>query len=361
MIELDRRRFLQVAGSASLLSAVGGRLGWAASRPGAAKFAYIGTEHAIHVYSIDERLVERQTVPSARPVAMAISRGRLYVANGVSQYGYLPRGIVEAYAMDAVTGRLELLSRMPLSLSAISPRDLAVAPNGRSVVVAAHGGGAYNVFPLDEDGRLESVSGILKEIGSGPHSLQASAHPAAVVFDREGRVLAADQGSDTLSVFAISNGELSASSRCEVSAGSGPCGMVLHPDGRRVYVAHALNGSVSSFAYQATGILDCKQTVWASDMSDVAELAIHPSGEVLYSSHGHELRTWKIAANGGLDVLQAIKGVQAHKLNVTADGDRLLVLSSDAVLSMKIDAATRIPAAPVKVASLSDPLSIAVV
>ncbi len=106
MIELDRRRFLQIAGSASLLSAVGGRLGWAST----ARFVYIGAEHAIHVYSVsaDERLVERQTIGSALPVAMAISGGRLYVANGVSQYGNLPRGSVEAYAIDQATGRLRV-------------------------------------------------------------------------------------------------------------------------------------------------------------------------------------------------------------------------------------------------------------
>ena len=201
MIELDRRRFLQIAGSASLVSAVGGRFGWAST----ARFVYIGAEHAIHVYSVsaDERLVERQTIVSALPVAMAIHGGRLYVANGVSQYGNLPRGSVEAYAIDRATGRLEWMNRVPLSLSGTAPRDLAVAPNGRSVVVAVHGGGAYNVLSLDEDGRLGRVSGILKEVGSGPHPSQTTAHPAAVMFDREGRVLTADQGSDRLNVLAL--------------------------------------------------------------------------------------------------------------------------------------------------------------
>lgn len=361
MMELDRRRFLQMAGSASLLSAVGGRFGWAASQPRFAyRFAYIGAGNAIHVYSITagERFVKRQIISSSRPVAMAISRKRLYVANAVSHYANLPRGTVEAYTMDAATGRLELMNRVPLSLSGISPRDLAVAPDGRSVVVAVHGGGAYNLLPLDEDGRLGRVSGILKEIGSGPHPRQEAAHPAAVMFDREGRVLAADQGSDKVSVLALNNGELTVSSRCEVAAGSGPGSMVLHPDGRRVYVAHALNGSLSSFAYEATGILTCKQTLWTSAIDDVA---IHPSGEVLYSSHGRELQTWKIAANGGLEPLSGLDGVQANKLHVTADGQSLLGLSSEAVLRIKIDAATRLPVGPAMVASLSNPLSIAIV
>lgn len=153
MIEVDRRRFLQMAGSASFLSAMGGRVGWAALQ---SRFAYIGTDDAIRVYSVSAqgRLLELQTVSSARPVAMAIGHGKLYVANGVSEFGNLPRGSVEAYTIDAATGRLAWMNRVPLSLSGVGPRDLAVDPNGRSVVVAIHGGGAYNVLSLEKDGRL---------------------------------------------------------------------------------------------------------------------------------------------------------------------------------------------------------------
>jgi 6-phosphogluconolactonase len=358
MIELDRRRFLQIAGSASLLSAVGGRFGWAST----ARFVYIGTEHAIHVYSVsaDERLVERQTMVSALPVAMAIRGGRLYVANGVSQYGNLPRGSVEAYAIDQTTGRLEWMNRVPLSLSGTAPRDLAVAPDGRSVVVAIHGGGAYNVLSLDEDGRLGRVSGILKEVGSGPHPLQ-TAHPSAVMFDREGRVLTTDQGSDRLNVLALSDGELKVSSRCEVTAGSGPSCLVLNPEGRRVYVAHALDGSVSSFTYDANGGLRCKETVSASAMGEVAALTMHPSGEVLYSSHGDGVQTWKVNADGGLKALGRVEGVPASKLHAMPDGRSLLALSGDAVLRMKIDRVTRIVGDSVTVALLAKPLSVAIV
>jgi 6-phosphogluconolactonase (cycloisomerase 2 family) len=269
---------------------------------------------------------------------------------------------VEAYAIDAATGQLELMNRVPLSLSGILPRDLAIAPDGASIVVALHGGGAYNVLPLRDDGRLGRVSGILKEIGSGPHASQGWAHPSAVIFDRAGRVLAADQGSDKLSVLSLSNGGFEIACRREAAAGSGPSSIVLDPTGKRVYVAHALNGSLSSFAYDATTgrILDCGQMVWASVAGEVATLSIHPSGEILYSSHGDGIQAWQIAADGSLEALPGVRGVKANRLHVTADGESLLVLTSGAVLRMKIDAANRALAAPVKVAILSNPLSIAI-
>ena len=366
-IGIDRRRFVQMVGTTALLRAVGGRFGEAASLSapkGTARFAYVGGDEGIHVYSIaaDERFIKQQMMASPHPVAMAISDDHLYVANGVSEFGSLPRGSVEAYVIDAATGRLEFKNRAPLSLSGISPRDLAVARDGRSIVVAIHGGGAYNVVSIVEDGRLGRVLGILKETGSGPHALQACAHPAVVMFDREGRVLTADQGSDKLSVFSLSNGELTVAGRCEVTAGSGPGSMVLDPDSKRLYVAHALNGSVSSFGYDAIlgRILDRTQTVRASVAGERAALAMHPSGETLYSSHGDGVQAWKIAANGSLATLPGVEGVQANTLHVMADGRSLLALGSDAVLRMKIDSAARVLAAPVQVAALSRPVSIAI-
>ena len=363
--KISRRQFVQLAGSASLMSAAGSRFAWATTRRGA-RFAYVGTEHAIHLYSIsdysisdDQHFVLRQTIPTARPVAMRISGGHLYAANGVSQYGNLPRGSVESYTISPLTGELTFKNRVPLSLSATSPIDLAVAPDGSSVVVAVHGGGAYNVVPIAESGSLETVSGILKEMGSGPHRLQTAAHPSAVIFDREGRVLTADQGSDKLSVFALNNGKLIVSARREVPAGSGPESVVLHPDGRRVYVAHALNGSLSSHEYDESGMIGGNQTFRVPAMGTVAALAIRPRGEMLYSSHGNGLQVWKILTDGSLERSQGVDAVSARKLHVTEDGNSLLALSDDGVIRMAINPATRGLASPVKVASLSRPISIA--
>jgi 6-phosphogluconolactonase len=365
-IEWDRRRFLQTMGGASLWVAAGSQFGWAAMLHSPARsdrFAYIGAEDGIHVYAIaaDGGFLKRQAIASANPVAMAISNNNLYVANGVSEFGNLPRGSVEAYAIDRVTGQLELKNQIPLSLSGILPRDLAISPDGRNVVVAVNGGGAYNVLPIHEDGRLGRVSGILKETGSGPHALQASAHPSAVMFDRVGRVLAADQGSDRLSVFSLNNGELQIAVRREVTTGSGPSSMLIDPTGKRLYVTHALNGSVSYFAYDATQgkILDCQQTVWTSVAGQTASLAIHPSGEMLYTSHGEGIQGWMIAENGALLALPGMAGVQTNMLYATADGKSLLALSRDAVLRMKIDKTVRALDAPVKIASLSRPICMA--
>jgi 6-phosphogluconolactonase len=356
---LDRRRFLQLAGSASLLTTAQGPLAWAGpvGSVRSARFLYVGTHDAIQVYALSarKRLLPLQTVPAARPVALEIYEGKLYVANGVSQVENLPRGSVEAYAIDRVTGRLQRMNRVALSLSGTDPRDLAVSPDGRSLVVAIHGGGAYNVVSLEESGRLGRVTWIHKEIGSGPHTLQTSSHPAAVTMDRQGRILTADMGSDTLNVFHIADGELSVARRHRVQSGSGPASMVLDPGGRGLYVAHALDGTLSRFAYE-NGVLRGQQTIKCSAAGETAALAIHPSGNALYSSHGRGLQAWNVGS-GGLQPLQMLRGIHAHAIEATADGGTLFAATKDAVLSMDIE--NLILSAPVQTVSVSRPLSLA--
>jgi 6-phosphogluconolactonase len=368
MAALDRRRFLQLAGSTSLLTVSGTRLGWAAPQP-AARFAYVGTESAIHVYSLSAvhslsavpGLRPLQTIAAAHPTAMVVANQMLYVANGISRLDNLPRGSVEAYTLDRRTGQLTLIQRVPLSLSGTEPRALAMAPDGRSLVVAIHGGGAYNILSIEDDGRLGGVTGIVKEFGAGPHSLQASAHPSAVVFDRRGKVLTADLGADRLSVFTLADGSMTAMCRTELKAGSGPSCIALRPDGKRVYVAHALDGSLSSFRYQSDGTLNHMETIPASWEGTSTTIAMHPCGTVLYSSHGRGLQTWKIGADESLRSLQAIRDISARALHVTADGGTLFALTPKAVLRMKVDPATLIPSEPKQYETLSNPASIVTV
>lgn len=358
----NRRRFLQTSAGASFLS-VAGRLGWAEITPAELlpQFAYIGSEHAIDVYSITSRgWIRRQTVASPRPVAMVAHKAHLYVANGVGEYSNQPRGSVQSFAIDRVTGRLTWQNTTPLSLSGISPRDLAVSPDGRHLVVAVYGGGAYNLLSLEEDGRLGKVTGILKEIGSGPHSLQTTAHPSVVIFDRAGHVLTADQGSDRLSSLSLNRGSLTVAARYAVAAGSGPAAMALSANGEQLYVAHALNGSLSNFRYDATHVLDHKQTVRVPASGTSAALSLHPSGNLLFSTHGQGIHTWNTAADAGLACLSEVRGLKVSRLHAMPDGRRLVALASDAVLSFSIDAKNGELSDPIQIAAVSLPLSLAV-
>ena len=113
-------------------------------------------------------------MPSPAPACILFppAQRTLYVANEVDAHEGLPRGTVEAFHVDPFDGRLTLLGRTPLSLSATHPRHLALSPDGKLLAVAAYGGAIYNLFPIAEDGSLGQPSGIFKQAGCGPHAIR---------------------------------------------------------------------------------------------------------------------------------------------------------------------------------------------
>ena len=259
----SRRDFVRMAGCSSV-GAMSARIAWSSTaskenKGGSPRFAYISQAaknsplHEISAFAIEGGSWKPTgAVVSDHPSFLTLhtSQRFLYAVNDVSRYNNLPSGAVEAYAVDANDGNLTLLNRQPLSLSGTEPRHMAVSPDGHALVVAVHGGGAYNVLPIDEDGRLGRVSGILKEIGSGPDvEHQQAAHPQMVMFDRMGRLLSADMGSDRLNVFMLDDCALSVAARSAARAGSGPRHVELHPRGNLLFVANGLDASVSCYGY----------------------------------------------------------------------------------------------------------------
>jgi 6-phosphogluconolactonase len=347
----SRREFVQMAGSSLSAMSFGppllARVTRASGRV-ATRFVYVGfggegaKEEGIAVYDPRcERWRPTGVVASAAPSSLALDASErfLYAVNEVDEYEGLPSGTAEAYAIDAADGSLKLVNRQRLSLSATAPRHAAVSPDGSALVVAVHGGGAYNVLSIGKDGSVGAVSAILKETGSGPHDEQRSAHPQMVVFDRAGRVVSADLGTDRLSVLNLDTARLSIAGRYAAQAGDGPRQIAFHPDGRLLFVANELDASVACYAYdpdegKIVGRLGQVATACDGNTGGVV-MAVDPAGEFLYTSHRRGsggVSVWRIArSTGGLQRLQALDegGPRPHELTMTADGKSLLGLSRE--------------------------------
>ena len=361
------------------LAPVAAQTGWARTITCGSRVAYLGTmpgsragleaQHEIRVYRVaGERWKLQQVVASRAPVWLTLhpERPLLYVVNEVSHHEGLPTGTIETYALDAV-GRLAFANRRALSLSATAPRHLALSSSGRNAIVAVHGGGAYNLLPIGEDGRPERVTGIVKETGCGDHQEhQHGAHPQMAVFDATGRrALAVDQGTEQLIVLELQDGGLVVRQRYALDLGSGPRQMILHPAGRCLYVAR-LDGVVSGYAYDpARGrILGRVERLEAGIQ---VTLALHPSGEFLYSADDQTgIRCWKLnPANGRLTAArtrcEGPGGVRA--ITVDRNGDALIALSDtvEGVVQVPIHSRSGELGRPVFAASAPGVRSIAIV
>lgn len=330
----------------------------------------MGANPGVSVYEVEgARWRLQHIVPGVAPVSLALhpSRASLYVLHETREYEGLPRGFIEAFKVDATTGRLTFHGRQALSLSATMPRHLAVSPNGRSLVVAVHGGGAYNVLPIQADGSLGQVSGILKETGCGPVAQhQETAHPQAVVFDTTGtRVIGADLGSDRLSVLSLAENlqpGLQVVHRHSTQPGSGPRHLALHPSGHLLYAGNAIDGSISGFRYDADAGKITEQLLHIRGGYRDA-LTIHPTGAYLYASGDGEVTGWRIdSATGSLQQTERRRlwTGEVRAMAVIADGRELVALTRQDILRMDVDAITGHLGAPLCVARATEAKCVAV-
>lgn len=154
---MERRRFLLGLGAIPLA---------ARSRASASQRAieYRTMPDAIEVWTRQGRTGRLlQRVPSRQPSALITHQERdlLFVTNAVSEHEGLPTGSVESYAVDR-QGRLHLLSRQALSLAAVEPNHLTLAPGGQHLIAASSKAKIYNVLPVGQDGILGRVTHALK-------------------------------------------------------------------------------------------------------------------------------------------------------------------------------------------------------
>jgi 6-phosphogluconolactonase len=268
-----------------------------------------GTLHMLRIQRGKSSVLH--SIPSARPSGIVRHpyRSFLYVANDVSRHQYQPRGTVETFAVDQATGKLKLVGRQPLSLSATRPRSVAISPDGRSLLVAAFGGGAYNVLPIDESGLPGAPSSILKQIGHGEHRIeQASAHPSDVLFHPEtGVAVATDYGADRLDIITeddddSGNRRLKVTSRIPCAAGSGPKEIALH-SGRKLFaVRYALRPALTVFRLTSENKLTTTTQIPLN--YGATAICFHPEHNVLYSAQnqgGSEalLMAWRVEPQTG--------------------------------------------------------------
>ena len=236
---MHRRNFLQ---SISALALIG------SERARSETVRYVGRSDCIDVVRLGKRT---QSAPSLRPVFLTFSRDRklLFAVNFIDNFKGLPAGSVESFYIQPQSGQLTLIGRRSLSLSSTFPRHCAVSPDGRHLVVAAYGGGTYNVLPINASGELGPVMQVIKEIGCGPDlGRQASAHPHSVAFDASGRFLVGtDLGSDRINVFRYEDGHMVCVQRKSTASGSGPATIIVNPAQPIFTILHELKPLVARY------------------------------------------------------------------------------------------------------------------
>jgi 6-phosphogluconolactonase len=293
---------------------------------------------------------------SADPVFFTVDASGhfLYAVNEISTYEGQPTGAVSAFAIDSASGKLSLLNQ--LSSRDAGPAHITLDQAGKYALVSNYPRGTVAVFPVLRDGRLGEASAFVRHRGPGgpDKERQEGPHAHAVALSADNRfALVADLGLDQLFTYPFdsSKGTLGRDPLItKTNPGSGPRHLVFSPGGKLLYVINELQSSVTTYAYDPTngGLreLSAISTLPGgfSGSSFASEIALHPSGNVLYASNrGHDsIAVFSIApATGTLTKVEVVptNGKTPRSFAIDPTGSWLLAANqqSDNVVVFRIN------------------------
>jgi 6-phosphogluconolactonase len=210
----------------------------------------------------------------------------LFAVNEIDQFEGKPGGAVSSFAIDE-TGRLNLINQRG-SMGA-APCHLAVASEGRHLVVANCGDGSVAVLPVADDGQLGTATDVIKGVNASCISGDPAGTFLFVCETAGDRVLAYRLDAATGKLQPLSPAAIS------LKAGAAPRQIVFRPDAQFAYVLNQNNSTITTFGYDAaTGALKEVESVSTVpeyfDGSNTAhDLRVHISGKYLYASNrGHD-------------------------------------------------------------------------
>jgi 6-phosphogluconolactonase len=293
-------------------------------------FVYIGTytEHGsegIYVCDFDAETgvlgAPVLAAKSIQPSFLAVTADRkfMYAVNEANTFEGQAGGGVSAYALDAKTGRLNLLNAV--SSRGGGPAFIALDKTGRFALVANYDGGSIAVFRLQADGKIGESTGFAQHTGSSVnHERQEAPHAHAVALSPDNRyAIVADLGLDQLLVYPFepANGTLGAAQVVKTEAGAGPRHLVFSASGKFLYVVNELASTVTVYSWDAgSGGMTPRQTVSsapAGPQNTAGEILFDPAGKFLYvSNRGGENSIAVFRVDAGKGTLRRIESVPTN-------------------------------------------------
>lgn len=321
---------------------------------------YVGTytsstSEGIYVYRMDQLSGELKRVGSAKsenPSFLAIDPRKrfLYAVNETTT------GAVSAFKIDRQTFALEFLNQQPSAGG--DPCHLVVDERGKTLLLANYTGGNVAVLPIQRDGSLGPASDVEQHEGSGPREQQKGPHAHCIRLDRFNRhAFAADLGNDKVMIYRFNAGagklEPANQPFAALHQGAGPRHLVLHPNGKYLYVINELDSSLTTFRYDAAkGTLTAFESLSTLPRDFIgksycADVHVSRSGRFLYGSNrGHNnIVVFAIDPRSGrLTLVEHVSTGGNWPRNFTLDpsGRFLLVANqrSDNVVTFRIDPQT---------------------
>jgi 6-phosphogluconolactonase len=247
-----------------------------------------GSSSTISIFALDlatGALTARGTAAggsSPTYLAFAPSNRFLYAGNG-------GQGRITSFRIDVTTGALTSLGDVSTAgmigstsyMAAVT--HVSVHPSGGWVFAAHFNSGHVTVHVTAATAAAATVTDIERPADE--------AHQ--IVSDASGNhVFVPCRGGNVIAQYAFANGQLTPATPplVQAEAGAGPRHIAFHPNQQSAYVINELNGTITSYRYDATaGLLSMPQSMASApagmNETSSAHVVVHPSGRFVYTSN----------------------------------------------------------------------------
>jgi 6-phosphogluconolactonase len=226
----------------------------------------------VYSYSFDSAAGELRLLGLAaeaeNPTFLALApNGRtVLVANELDTYEGKSSGAVSTYTLDRSRARLTKVNEV--ASRGGGPCHVAFDYTGRAAFAANYGGGSAASFAVGADGRLSSAISFFQYIGHGPdQDRQKAPHAHRVTVSPDNRfLLVNDLGLDAIHIYRLdaATAMLTPNEPAEwrSSPGAGPRALRFHPNGKFAYcVTEMASGVVVLHWDSGRGGLETMQEV----------------------------------------------------------------------------------------------------
>lgn len=300
-----------------------------------------GVEHGIGLLSFNFE----EGILGLNPLKVGVENPSFVITNRAQDLVFAVEetneGKIKSYAFDRATNTLTLIDEQPTF--GAHPCYIALSPDEHIVVVGNYSGGNFSAYKVDE-GKLTHIQTVQHEGSSINSARQNQSHVHSVVFHPEGKyILVGDLGTDKVFVYnyrpdyAVPFQPFN-QAYFEVEAGVGPRHLIVHPNGKFVYLVHELSAEIGVYEFKNGRLSHIESYPLTSSAYvgaiSAAEVRLSPDSNFLYVSNrgdANELSSFQIQEDGTLALVERIStgGITPRNFTLTKDGNYLLVAHQD--------------------------------
>jgi len=294
-----------------------------------------GKSQGIYAYDVDmEKAVFTQksvTTGISNPSYLVLTPDKrfVYSVNETSE-----NSAANAYSFDKNTGKLTFINQSATN----SPGPCFISVSDKHVFTANYKGGSLSVFGRNADGSLTKLLQKIQHSGNSTnpqHKIVPHVHQVIMAPDRK-FVSVNDLGTDKVTVY-----KYNPSSTTEIltpwdsissKPGSGPRHATFSKNGKRLYVLHEIDGTLSVLSMKKGKLSLIQETSVVKDghKGFPADVHLSSDGKYLYATNrtpANEINCFSVAKDGKLKIKQQIStaGDGPRNFAITPDGKYLLV------------------------------------